>query len=68
TEEIAGEGLRDEILYAAERSFRIDKSRDRSTVRLAQGDIAGDEPEEDPPSAMWETKNRPRRGGSTRLR
>ncbi|MCJ7680950.1 MAG: phosphoenolpyruvate carboxykinase (ATP), partial [Candidatus Aminicenantes bacterium] len=68
TEEIAGEGLRDEILYAAERSFRIDKSRDRSTVRLAQGDIAGDDPDEDPPSAMWETKNRPRRGGSTRLR
>lgn len=68
TEEIAAEGLRDEILYAAERSFRIDKSREKSTVRLAQGESREDAPEEEAPPAVWETKNRPRRGGLTRLR
>jgi phosphoenolpyruvate carboxykinase (ATP) len=63
TEEIASEGLRDEILYAAERSYRIDKSG-RSTQVFVP----------DPPEAeakapeIPEFKSRPRRGGFWRSR
>ena len=34
TEEIAAEGLRDEVLYAAERSYRIDKSKKETSVSV----------------------------------
>lgn len=63
TEDIASEGLRDEILSAAERSFRIDKSgiKDRVTVPGA--------PEtEAKPATVWESKSRPRRDGLGRSR
>jgi len=36
TEEIAGEGLRQEILYAAERSFQIDKSEKKAKVSVSE--------------------------------
>jgi phosphoenolpyruvate carboxykinase (ATP) len=60
TEEIAEEGLRQEIIYAAERSFRIDKSETRSSVFLPGEEESKPEPE---PSAAWHigSKTRPRR-------
>ena len=63
TEEIAGEGLRDEILYAAERSFRIDKSG-----------VKAESPQTEPLAEekklvkLWESKSRPRRDGLWRNR
>ncbi len=61
TEEIADQGLREEILYAAERSFRIDKSKEKPS-----------EPEtlapEEKSFYYWESKSRPRRGGFGRSR
>jgi phosphoenolpyruvate carboxykinase (ATP) len=63
TDEIASEGLRDEILYAAERSFRIDK-RGRTTKVFVPEDI---EAESKPPD-IPEFKSRPRRGGFWRSR
>jgi len=61
TEEIADEGLREEILYAAERSFRIDKSKEK---------VSEPEPPapEEKPFYYWESKSRPRRGGFGRSR
>lgn len=58
TEEIASEGLRQEILYAAERSFRIDKSGEREKAGVPEGPA-----EEERPFYYWESKSRPRRGG-----
>lgn len=58
TEEIASEGLRQEILYAAERSFRIDKSGEREKAEVPEGPA-----EEERPFYYWESKSRPRRGG-----
>jgi phosphoenolpyruvate carboxykinase (ATP) len=55
TEEIASEGLREEILYAAERSFRIDKSE-----KLEQISVPGQTAEAQPPT-HWEFKSRPKR-------
>lgn len=63
TEEIAEEGLRDEVLYAAERSFRIDKSGIKSKVTGAE------QPEEKKkPAHPSEFKSRPRRQGFNRNR
>jgi phosphoenolpyruvate carboxykinase (ATP) len=58
TEEIASEGLRQEILYAAERSFRIDKSGEREKAEVPESPA-----EEERPFYYWESKSRPRRGG-----
>lgn len=63
TREIAEEGLRSEIVYAAERSFRIDKSEKSkepsNTDERDEGDTALDIPE---------YKSRPRRAGFWRHR
>jgi len=63
TKEVAAEGLRPEILYEAERSFRIDKSQ-------AKKQKAGTESaaQEEKPYYYWESKSRPRRGGFWRNR
>ncbi len=63
TEEIAEEGLRDEALYAAERSFRIDKSDQTAKVI-----ISSEEPEHETKPDLWKMRNRPRRGGFSRRR
>jgi len=63
TEEIAAEGLRAEILYGAERSFRIDKSEIKSKITVAE------QPEEKKkPAQTSEFKSRPRREGFRRNR
>jgi len=58
TEKIAAEGLREEILYAAERSFRIDKSGKKPKVEVPETPAL-----EEKPFYSWESKSRPRRGG-----
>lgn len=63
TEEIASEGLRDEILYAAERSYRIDKSG-RSTQVFVPDALEAEAKIPEIP----EFKSRPRRGGFWRSR
>lgn len=63
TEEIADEGLREEILYAAERSFLIDKSREKEKISVPQGETP-----EEKSYYYWESKSRPRRGGFWRSR
>ncbi|NOR14038.1 MAG: phosphoenolpyruvate carboxykinase (ATP) [Candidatus Aminicenantes bacterium] len=63
TEEIASEGLRDEILYAAERSYRIDKSGRSTQVFVPDAPEAEAKAPEIP-----EFKSRPRRGGFWRSR
>ena len=60
TEEIAEEGLRQEILYAAERSFRIDKSGKRAQISVP-GEEKQEQGEEDRPAFMTSSKTRPRR-------
>ncbi len=56
TEEIASEGLRQEILYAAERSFRIDKSAEKEKIFIPEAQTA-----EEKTPAFWEFKSRPRK-------
>jgi phosphoenolpyruvate carboxykinase (ATP) len=56
TEEIAEEGLRDEVLSAAERSFRISKSPAKATVPGPE-----EEQPEEPEYRTWDSKVRPRR-------
>lgn len=63
TEDIASEGLRTEVLSAAERSFRIDRSRIKDRVPVPELPEA-----EEKPSAVWESKSRPRREGLWRSR
>lgn len=63
TEEIANEGLRHEVLSAAERSYRIDKSRKSTTAPLPDIPEAQEKIQEIP-----EFKSRPRRGGFWRSR
>jgi phosphoenolpyruvate carboxykinase (ATP) len=63
TEEISSEGLREEILYAAERSFRIDKSQEKSKVVIQESPAP-----EEKPVTFWESKSRPRRDKSWRPR
>jgi phosphoenolpyruvate carboxykinase (ATP) len=60
TEEIAVEGLRQEILYAAERSFRIDKSGKRAKISVP-GEEKQELEEEDRPVFLTSSKTRPRR-------
>ena len=67
TEEISQEGLRSEILNAAERSFRIDSPGEKTSVQVpgaADKDETGDKEELIAPVKYnWETKSRPRREG-----
>ncbi len=63
TEEVASEGLRPEILYEAERSFRIDKSQAKKQEAAAESAA-----QEEKPYYYWESKSRPRRGGFWRNR
>jgi len=63
TEEIAEDGLRDEILNVAERSYRIDRSAKREKVILSSEKF-----EEEKTIESWESKNRPRRDRSYRFR
>mgnify|MGYP001050673919 CR=1 FL=1 len=65
TEEIASEGLKQEVLYAAERSFRIDKSAEKAKVSVSP---AAAEKAEERPFYFWESKSRPRRGSFWRLK
>ena len=65
TEEIASEGLKQEVLYAAERSFRIDKSAEKAKVSVSP---AAAEKAEERPFYLWESKSRPRRGSFWRLK
>jgi phosphoenolpyruvate carboxykinase (ATP) len=60
TEEIAEEGLRQEILYAAERSFRIDRSGKRTQVAVP-GEEKQEKEEEEKPAFVTSWKTRPRR-------
>jgi len=60
TEEIASEGLRQEILYAAERSFRIDKSRQKTQIAVPGKEEQKLE-EEDRSAFLMRSKTRPRR-------
>jgi phosphoenolpyruvate carboxykinase (ATP) len=63
TGEIVNEGLRSEIIYAAERSFRIDKS-ERKEIPPETDEPGGDERVPEIP----EYKSRPRRAGFRRQR
>ena len=56
TEEITSEGLRQEILYAAERSFRIDKSGEKEKIFVPEAQTT-----EEKTPAFWEFKSRPRK-------
>lgn len=56
TEQIAAEGLRQEILYAAERSFRIDRSEKKGTAPTPEVPVT-----EEKPFHHWESKSRPSR-------
>jgi phosphoenolpyruvate carboxykinase (ATP) len=58
TEEMSSEGLRQEILYAADRSFRIDKSEIKAEVFVPEGPVS-----EEKLFSNWESKSRPRRDG-----
>ena len=63
TEEIASEGLRQEILYAAERSFRIARSAEIPKALVPESPTP-----EEKPFYYWESKSRPRRKGFWRFR
>jgi phosphoenolpyruvate carboxykinase (ATP) len=63
TDEVASEGLRKEIIYAAERSFSIDKKERKEKTSVSEGP-----PSEEKPFYYWESKSRPRRGGFWRSR
>ena len=67
TEEITQEGLRSEILSAAERSFRIDKPKEKTRVQVpGTKDITEAENKEGQVTSVtfnWESKSRPRREG-----
>jgi len=63
TEEVSEEGLRDEVLYAAERSFRIDKSAKKTSVSVPEMGSA-----EERIFSYNESKSRPRRAGFWRSR
>ncbi len=63
TDEVASEGLRKEIIYAAERSFSIDKKERKEKIAVSEGP-----PSKEKPFYYWESKSRPRRGGFWRSR
>jgi phosphoenolpyruvate carboxykinase (ATP) len=67
TEEIAQEGLRDEILFAAERSYRIDRTAQRASVTVP-GTTAEEPEAAPPPDFPAQFKSRPRRDGFRRSR
>jgi phosphoenolpyruvate carboxykinase (ATP) len=56
TEEVSSERLREEILYAAERSFRIDKSEKKEKLAVLESPAA-----EEKTIIIRESKSRPRR-------
>jgi phosphoenolpyruvate carboxykinase (ATP) len=60
TEEIAAEGLRQEILYAAERSFQIDRSGKKSRI-FVPGEEAQEKEKKDPQALIIGSKTRPKR-------
>jgi phosphoenolpyruvate carboxykinase (ATP) len=60
TEEIASEGLRQEILYAAERSFRIDRSEKKAKV-FVPGNEEQELEIEESSALLTRSKTRPRR-------
>ncbi|MCJ7579791.1 MAG: phosphoenolpyruvate carboxykinase (ATP), partial [Candidatus Aminicenantes bacterium] len=62
TEEIAAEGLRDEVLYAAERSFRIADFRNKRPGQYTES------PDPEESADFLESKSRPRREGFWRNR
>jgi phosphoenolpyruvate carboxykinase (ATP) len=66
TEEIADEGLRQEVQRAAERSFRIDRRLRRDRVQVPAGAETGEESPDAPSSPDF--KSRPRRHGIGRAR
>jgi phosphoenolpyruvate carboxykinase (ATP) len=69
TQEIASEGLREEILAAAERSFRIDKAEEKSRIEVPAKQFSeADEKREEFPPLSWDTKSRPRRDRFFRLK
>ncbi len=68
TEEIAAEGLRDEVLYAAERSYRIDTSGKRTKVAVPGPHDNDQVVEESQPEFPLESKSRPRRDSFWRSR
>jgi phosphoenolpyruvate carboxykinase (ATP) len=70
TEEIAREGLREEVLSAADRSFRIERSGQKSTVSVPEEGEASETTAEALKSDVIpkEFKSRPRRGGFSRTR
>ncbi len=61
TEEIAAEGLRSEVLYAAERSYRIDSSGKRTKVTVPGSPEDEQVTEVSQPDFPRESKSRPRR-------
>ncbi len=63
TEEVSSERLREEILYAAERSFRIDKSEKKEKTPVLESPAA-----EEKPVIIREFKSRPRRARFWRSR
>jgi phosphoenolpyruvate carboxykinase (ATP) len=68
TAEIAAEGLRDEVLHAAERSYRIDSSAKGSKVAVP-GRPEDEEPDKEAaPELPREFKSRPRRDSFWRSR
>jgi phosphoenolpyruvate carboxykinase (ATP) len=64
TEDIIAEGLRSEIIHAAERSYQIDRSEKRSRTSIPEMP----ETEEPRPEFPREFKSRPRRSGFGRRR
>ena len=60
TEEIATEGLRQEIRYAAERSFRIDRIGKKAQI-VVPGEKTHEHAEEERPAILTSMKTRPKR-------
>jgi len=60
TEEIVEEGLRQEIQNAAERSFKIERSKKKAKV-FVPGTLENEQEAPEKPISQWETKTRPRR-------
>ncbi|MBD3413180.1 MAG: phosphoenolpyruvate carboxykinase (ATP) [Candidatus Aminicenantes bacterium] len=61
TQQVAEEGLRDEVIWAAERSFRIDKKGKKSQVYLDKE--AENQEQTEKKKKRFESKTRPKRGG-----
>jgi phosphoenolpyruvate carboxykinase (ATP) len=61
TQQVAEEGLKEEVIWAAERSFRIDKSESKSKVYLDKE--PGKQVETKKEKKSFQPKTRPKRGG-----